>query len=130
MNISTWIFITLGIINTILTVWFILKISLKLEKRISQVERYIIEDVNKNRVDMSESVATGLMKGLQQLKDDEERHLKLIEMGRKLQKTPLGVMNQNSVSKGFDTGGDLIPDNLTAEEQEILRMYYDRTNER
>jgi hypothetical protein len=130
MNIPTLVFIALGIINIIITVWFILKISLKLEKRINQVEKYIIEDANKNQVDMSDSVATGLMKGLQQLKSDEERHLKLLEMGRKLQKTPLGVMNQSSVSKGFDTGGELIPENLTTEEQEILRMYYDRTNER
>jgi len=75
-------------------------------------------------------VATGLVKGMQQMKDDEENHLKLLEMGRQLQRTPFKVMNQNSVSKNFDTVGDLIPGNLTKEEEEILRMYYDRSNER
>lgn len=130
MNISTWIFLVLGVINTVLTVWFILKISMRLEKRISQLERYVIEDAKKNQVDMSDSVASGLVKGLQQIKEDDERHLKLIEMGRQLQRTPLKVMNQNSVSKYLDTGGELIPGNLTGEEEAILRMYYDRTNER
>lgn len=130
MNTSTWIFLTLGVINTVLTIWFILKISMKLEKRISQIERYIIEDNKKNQVDVDESVATGLVKGLQKMREDDEKHLKLLEMGRQLQ-TPFKIMNQSSVkNKGFDTGGDLIPGNLTKEEEEVLRMYYDRTNER
>lgn len=103
---------------------------MKLEKRLNQVERYILEDSKQNQVDVSDSVATGLVKGLQQMRADDEKHLQMLEMNRKLQSVPLGVMNQNSISKGFDTGGELIPGNLTAEEQEILRMYYDRTNER
>jgi hypothetical protein len=130
MNTSTWILIIIGIINTILTTWFFLKIIMKLEKRLNQVERYILEDSKQNQVDVSDSVATGLVKGLQQMRADDEKHLQMLEMNRKLQSVPLGVMNQNSISKGFDTGGELIPGNLTAEEQEILRMYYDRTNER
>lgn len=130
MNASTWIFLVLGVINTALTIWFILKISLRLEKRISQVERYVIEDSTKNQVDVEQSVATGLVKGLQQMREDDERHLKLLEMGRQLQRTPLKVMNQNSATHPLNTGGDLIPQNLTKEEEEILRMYYDRSNER
>lgn len=130
MNTSTWILLILGIINSALTVWFILKVSMRLEKRVSQVERFIIEDAKKNQVDVGDSVATGLVRGLQQMREDDERHLKLLEMGRQLQRTPLKVMNQNSVSKYIDTGGELIPGNLTEDEKEILRMYYDRTNER
>lgn len=130
MNTSTWIFIVLGIINTCLTIWFILKISLRLEKRISQVEKVLLENTNENQVDVGQSVATGLVKGLQQMREDDERHLKLLEMGRQLQRTPLKVMNQNSATNPINTGGDLIPQNLTKEEEEILRMYYDRNNER
>lgn len=103
---------------------------MKLEKRLNQVERYILEDSKQNQVDVNDSVATGLVKGLQQMRVDDEKHLQMLEMNRKLQRVPLGVMNQNSIPKGFDTGGELIPSNLTAEEQEILRMYYDKTNER
>lgn len=130
MDTSTWIFISFNVINIILTICFILKIAMKLEKRISQIEKYVMEDSIKNQVDVEKSVATGLVRGLQQMKDDEEKHLKLLEMGRQLQRTPLKVMNQNSVPKNFDTGGDLIPGNLTKEEEEILKMYYDRSNER
>lgn len=130
MNLSTWIFLAFGVVNTILTVLFILKISMRLEKRVSQIEKVLLEDVTKNQTDVSESVATGLVKGLRQIKEDDERYLKLMEMSRQLQRTTLKVMNQNSTSEYINTGGELIPGNLTEEEKEILRMYYDRTNER
>lgn len=130
MNLSTWIFLAFGVVNTVLTILFFLKISMRLEKRVSQIEKVLLEDVTKNQTDVSESVATGLVKGLRQIKEDDERHLKLMEMSRQLQRTPLKVMNQNSASEYINTGGELIPGNLTEEEKEILRMYYDRTNER
>lgn len=132
MNTSTWILVLIlfSSIVFLTTTWVILKFSLRLEKRIRQVEKFLLEDVTKNQVDVGNSVSTGLVKGLQQVKDDDERHLKLLEMGRHLQSAPLKVMNQNSVPKSFNTGGELIPSNLTKEEEEILRMYYDRSNER
>lgn len=103
---------------------------MRLEKRVSQIEKVLLEDVTKNQIDVNESVATGLVKGLRQIKEDDERYLKLMEMSRQLQRTTLKVMNQNSTSEYINTGGELIPGNLTEEEKEILRMYYDRTNER
>lgn len=132
MNTSTWILVLILFSSVVFltTTWVILKFSLRLEKRIRQVEKFLLEDVTKNQVDAGNSVSTGLVKGLQQVKDDDERHLKLLEMGRRLQSAPLKVMNQNSVPKSFNTGGELIPSNLTKEEEEILRMYYDRSNER
>jgi hypothetical protein len=131
MNISTWVFLILGVVNTVLTIWFTFKVLMRLEKRITQVEKFLLEDVTKkNQIDVSDSVAIGLVKGLQQMREDDERHLKLLEMGRNLQRTPLKIMSQSSLPKNFNTGGDLIPDNLTKDEEEVLRMYYDRTNER
>jgi hypothetical protein len=72
-------------------------------------------------------VSSGLVKGLRQMRDDDEKHLKLLEMSRKLQRNPMPILNQNSASEdSFDTGGDLIPANLTQEELDVLRMFYEK----
>lgn len=134
MESSIYIFLSVFIsVSFLITIWIFLKISLKLEKRISRIEKYVLEvldDIDDKQINDKNSSSIDLVKGLQQVKKDDERHLKLLEMGRQLQ-TPLKIMNQNSIQdRGFNTGGDLIPHNLTKEEEEILRMYYDRSNER
>jgi hypothetical protein len=128
------LFIISGVLVTIITNILYVKVMLKFEKRITDLENVVLI-INNTQPNIQspnlteDTIASGLMKGFQQMREDEEKHLKLLEMSRIKNNTPLTVMNQNSTSKGFDTGGDLIPSNLTNEEQEILRIFYDRKNE-
>lgn len=129
------ILLLVSILYLIVSTIFIIKILFRLEKRISALEESEITEQKVSKFKASQhnvedSVASGLVKGLQAIRDEDQRHLKLLEMTRKLQRTPLPVMNQNSAKPdSFDTGGDLIPANLSKEEQEILKMFYDRKNE-
>lgn len=127
--IVNWILTIGGLCLNIILSCIVFNVLFKIEKRIDQLETILLEDIPKSRSpaqqNTEDSVANGLVKGLRAIKDEDERHLKLLEMTRKLQSAPLGVMNQNSAnSNSFDTGGDLIPTNLTKEEQEVLRMFY------
>jgi len=100
--------------------------SLALENRISKLEKMFVDEFLTPK-DLKKDIASGLIRGLQDLKDNDERHLQLLEMARKNQKIPSPILNQKSATPdAFDTGGDLIPQNLTTEEQEILRMFYDK----
>jgi hypothetical protein len=61
------------------------------------------------------------------MREDDANHLKLLEMSRKLQRSPSAVLNHNSAGNDvIDTHGDLIPQNLTQEEREVLRMFYEQ----
>lgn len=103
-----------------------------LSERLSIVEGFVIENSNEKKMKFSsknieDDVASGLVKGLQQVREDDENHLKLLEMSRQLQRQPMPVLNQNSgVSETINTGGDLIPVNLSNEEKEVLRMFYEK----
>jgi len=121
------------LISCIIAIILAFKALIRLEKRMSQAEKYILDDSENpktNAVNIVESPTGGLVRGIQQIRENDEKYLKLLELSRQLQQVPLGVMNQNSTSKSFNTNGELIPNNLTNEEREILKMYYDRSNER
>ena len=106
---------------------------LALSDKVSKLEEFVVgnysedEEKKPSKNNIEDDIASGLVKGLQQIRSDDEKHLKLIEMARRLQRRPTPVMNQNSAADDrFDTGGDLIPTNLTKEELEVLRMFYEK----
>lgn len=127
--INIVIFILIGI-NLVVTLC-IIKVLLNFEKRMVDLDTLAAEHVSnvlatpKNSIE--NDVASGLIKGLTKMRSDDERHLQLMEMSRKLQRTPMAVMNHNSASDEIiNTGGDLIPANLTKEELEVLKLYYEK----
>lgn len=121
---GVWSLIQLGI------TLFLAKALLALSERLSKAEGVLISGeqpaTRKRERNIEDDVASGLIKGLQQMRTDDENHLKLLEMARKLQRTPMPIMNQNSASdESFNSGGDLIPANLTKEELDVLKMFYE-----
>lgn len=126
-------FILIVSVNLIVTLFFV-KALLNIENRVKTLENHVIQlfsTLINPSLKMEDSIASGLVKGIQAIRDEDERHLKLLDMARNLQRGPLPVMNQNSGTKEIlDTGGDLIPTNLTKEEREVLQMFYDKRNER
>lgn len=123
-----------GVIITVFQFVFFLRILTRLERRIFAIEKYIKETppLNPSKVvNTEDQIATGLMRGMQMLREDDERTMQLLELSRKARNLPAVPMTTNSVGPEIlDTGGELIPNNLTKEEEEILRMYYDKNNER
>lgn len=98
-----------------------------LEKRIHALEREFIGNIHQSETNIKDEIATGLFKGMTNLKKDEENHLKLLEMARRSNKNPTAILNQNYASnQPFDTGGDLIPQNLTEEEKQVLKIFYEK----
>lgn len=105
------------------------KAILSLSDRISHLEDLVLlTQVPQKEQFVEEDVATGLVKGLQKMKSDDQKHLKLIELARTSQKSPMGIMNHSSTEEILDTGGDLIPANLSKEERDVLKMFYDKSN--
>jgi len=122
-----YIIITIFILLTI-QFWIFFKILMRLEKRISLVENEITLVITSRTSDtVDNTVATGLVGGLQKVKEDDDRTLNFLEMGRHLREK--SIMNQNDGrAEILDTGGELIPVNLSKEEQEALNMWYDKKN--
>jgi hypothetical protein len=123
--------IFLGIIVVLLVaaVAFLIKGVFSLSTKIDAIVNVLSNQPEptpvKRESNIEDDVAAGLVKGLQQMRTDDERHLKLLAMARKLQRQPTPIMNQNSAADDrFDTGGDLIPANLTREELDVLKEFY------
>lgn len=112
---------------------FCLKAILALSEKQSKLEEFVAttyqpEEESKPESNLEQQVASGLIKGLKQLRNDDEKHMRLLKMARKLQQTPQPILNQNSASdERFDTGGDLIPANLSKDELDILKEFYGKT---
>lgn len=104
-----------------------------IERRLAMIEEIIVNELSQNvhtklqpPKNIESEIAAGLIKGIKQLRTDDENHLKLLSLARKAQQTAMPVMNSNSVGQEFiNTGGDLIPSNLTKEEREILKMWHE-----
>ena len=103
-----------------------------LEKRITEMEHYVRDvpelHTTERTTNSDDQIATGLMRGMQMLREDDERTMKLMELSRKAKRLPSHGPMSSSDSKlqPFDTGGDLIPSNLTKNEQEVLKMFYEK----
>jgi hypothetical protein len=111
----------------------VIKALLSLSERMDNLEKNIDEAVTitkssiKPPENIENQISSGLIKGLQQIKDADEKQLKLIEMARKMRNVPAPIMNQNyGGPEILNTGGDLIPDNLTKEEIEVLKVWYEK----
>jgi hypothetical protein len=125
------IFLAIGIIACIIA---LIRICLMLDNRISFLEKNAISDINemrkenRNENDLIEnSIANGLIRGLHQLREDEDNQERLLELARKTKNMPSKIYNQTSAELDtFNTNGDLIPANLTDEEKKILKLYYGR----
>lgn len=75
-------------------------------------------------IDMPPAVDEGavLVKGLERIRTDDEKMLRMQEMARqKHSSIYTGIKDHHSF---VDTGGDLIPQNLTDEERNVLKMFY------
>ena len=122
------------IISIILTI----KVMLSFEKRISSLESFGFD--NDNNVDIAspepninninnieKSVANGLFLGMKRFQEESHNQLKLLDLARKAQSFPTSIYsNSNNSSVSYDTGGELIPDNLSKEEQDILQVWYSK----
>ena len=104
-----------------------------LKKRVSQLESDINIDTEKEMYTEKEllkangDIGSDLIKNFQQLRNSDEKHIKLLEMSRNIQRNPMTIMNHNSLNDRFiDTKGDLIPENLTQQELEVLKLYYEK----
>ncbi len=124
----TEILIVAGTLVNVVIAIFSIKAFLALENRVSFLEKNSITDSDRDEdLQSSDDPATALMNGFQKVREDEQNHLKLLEMSRKLQGKPPVIMTHNSFGdRGFDSDGDLIPNNLTEEEQNVLKMFYDK----
>lgn len=99
---------------------------LNIDNRLTQLE-VNVKDISKPepKVNIENDVANGLIKGLSRLREDDESHLKLIEMTRRMQNQPTAIMNQSSAGNDpFFAGGNLVPANLTEEEKQVLKEFY------
>ena len=136
MLITTMIII-LVVINVVSFVFFG-KAFLSLEKRLSSIES-IGYDSNNNEEssndlpvninNIEKSVASGLIIGMKKLQEDNNNHLNLLELSRKSQSsfaTPIYNNSDISNTYDFDTGGELIPENLSNEEKDVLKIWYDK----
>lgn len=120
-------FVVIGVVG------FLIFSTLSISERLRKVEDNLIDaikDANTFRpprmeTDMESEVASGLVMGLRQMRDDDERHQKLLELARQQARQPVPVLNQNSAAQEIiDTKGELIPANLTEHEREVLKAYY------
>jgi hypothetical protein len=112
-------FIIIGGVVTIIQSAFFIRTLMKIDNRITTLEK-ITNELIENKVENVNQPS--LVKGVQQIRDDDEKYLKMLEMSRTNQ-----IMNHNSiVNNSFDTDGDLIPDNLSKEELDVLKMFYEK----
>jgi hypothetical protein len=87
---------------------------LKTSDRMELIESLLREDVQSPPT-KTEDVSSQLMQAYNSLKSEEDKHLAFIDLAHKRQQ-----------SMGFDSGGELIPTNLTPQEQEILKDFYNK----
>jgi hypothetical protein len=121
------------IIGCIILCIVLFKSLLAIDKRLLGLEEFVINEYSTQRhtglekpKNIESEIASGLIKGIKQLRTDDENHLKLLALARKAQQTAMPVISSNSVGNEFiNTGGDLIPANLTKEEREILKMWHE-----
>lgn len=126
--------LTIIILLIVVAIVALTRALLALSDKISKIEDIVVNNYNEiedkkieKKSNIEDDIASGLVKGLKQIRSDDEKHLKLLAMARKLQRQPTTIMNQNSAADDrFDTGGDLIPANLTKEELEVLKMFYEK----
>jgi hypothetical protein len=118
------------VINVIICV-FNIKALLSLEKRLAALEAFNpteIDDTPEETIGNDMDVAAGLMKDLSKIKSDEDKFVRLLEMARKAKGNPLSIMNNNSSnSSTVYSDGNLIPQNLTSSEREVLNQFYGPT---
>lgn len=110
----------IAIISVFSLISFVLSIialmgMFKISDRLEMIESLLREDLQPPPP--VEEVSSELMQGYKNLKTEENKHLEFIALARKRQQ-----------GMGFDTGGDLIPANLTQHEQEVLRDFYTKEN--
>jgi len=123
--------ITLGLVTfSVGLSAFCVKAILAMSDKQSKLEEFVAtmyqsKEENKPKTNLEQQVATDLIKGLKQLRNDDEKHMQLLKLARKLQQNPQPILNHNSGSdERFDTGGDLIPANLSKDELDILKEFY------
>lgn len=115
----------------VLSVAIVIWILIKLESRVNNLEKIVSsEDTQKNvsetQITDEEKISLDLYKGLRRVKDDDQKHLSMLEMSRKIQSSPTPITNHTQYSKEIiDTAGDLLPDNLTKEELDVIKAFYD-----
>jgi hypothetical protein len=77
---------------------------------------------NEQDLDIEESVRGGMKRAIKELEHEKEEQELLM---RGLDKKPaMGVFNTANLEDPIDTKGYLIAANLTEEEKELLRMFY------
>lgn len=124
----SYFLIAVGVVITVVQSVVFFKILTRLERRVTAIED-ILNDVAPTGNNVEDKIATGLMKGMQMLKEDDDRTLRLLEINRQSKKqASVPMLTSDGGPNSFDTGGHLIPENLTKEEQEILKMFYDKNN--
>ena len=77
---------------------------------------------NEQNLDLEDSVRGGMKQAIKELEHEKEEHDLL--MKRLDQKGAMGVFNTSNAEEPIDTKGYLIPANLTEDEKELLRMFY------
>lgn len=112
---------------------FCVKAILAVSDKQSKLEEFVAtmyqpKEENKSKTNLEQQVATDLIKGLKQLRNDDEKHMQLLKLSRKLQQNPQPIFNHTAGSdESFNTGGDLIPANLSKDELDILKEFYGKT---
>jgi glucose-6-phosphate 1-dehydrogenase len=126
--------ITLGLVTfSVGLSAFCVKAILAMSDKQSKLEEFVAtmyqsKEENKPKTNLEQQVATDLIKGLKQLRNDDEKHMQLLKLSRKLQQNPQPILNHTAGSdESFNTGGDLIPTNLSKDELDILKEFYGKT---